>query len=114
MRVTGRLLLGDDAVPFAGAVATVIVEDTTYADAPAVPLASWRSNDVTYPRDRDGVPFDLDVQPDPADNVRCTLRALVDVDRDGSAGPGDYVSVESIRVTRRSGPVVLRVKRLDR
>jgi len=114
VRVTGRLLLGDDAVPFTGAVATVTVEDTTYTDAPAATLASWTSNDVSYPRDRDGVPFDLEVQPEPADNARCTLRALVDVDRDGAAGPGDYVSVESIRVTRSGGPVTLRVKRVPR
>jgi hypothetical protein len=112
VRVTGRVVFGADAVPFSGATAIVSVEDTTYADARAIKLASWTTDDVSYPRDATGVEFEVDVQPDPPDNVRCTLRALIDVDRDGSAGQGDYVNVESVPAGRGTGAIDVRVKRI--
>ena len=112
VRVTGRLLFGDDVMTFSGARATVSVEDTTYADARAVRLGSWTNDDVSYPRDADGVPFDIEVQPEPLANVRCSVRALIDVDRDGSVGRGDYVNVESILIGPERGSVDVPVRRV--
>jgi hypothetical protein len=94
-------MFGDDARPFADATVHIWVEDTTYADAPAIALARW-----TQPHVSRGAPpelsiaFDLTMaeRPPSANARRLTLRALVDLDGDGEPSVGDYVNVESIRI----------------
>lgn len=113
MRVSGRIVFGKDAVEFSGATAHVFLEDTTYADAPAVALGSWRRDPVAYPADAAGVPFDFVVEPDPPERGRYTLRVLVDVDRDGVVGQGDYVNIEAIPVRRPTGAIEAPVKRVE-
>ena len=112
MRVTGRILFGDDTTAFSDATAYLFVEDTTYADAPAVVLASWRKAGVAYPAAAAGIPFEVDVDPDPSEGRRCTLRVLVDLDGDGSVSRGDYLNVESVQVRPGAGAVDVRVKRV--
>ena len=111
MRVTGRLLFGNDAVPFSGGSAHVTLEDTTYADAPAVALGSWHRDGVSYPSDADALAFEIVVEPDPSQRGRRTLRAFVDADGDGALGPGDYLNVEAVPVTGDGGAFDVRIKR---
>lgn len=111
MRVTGRILFADDAVPFSGGSARVDLDDTTYADVPARVLGGWRRDRVSYPADAAGIPFEIVVDPDPPAGRRYTLRALVDADADGALGPGDYLNVEAIPVPPGGGVVDVRVKR---
>lgn len=113
MRVTGRLLFGDDAVPFSGGSAHVTLEDTTYADAPAVALGSWHRDGISYPADADGLTFEIVVDVDQSQRRRRTLRALVDVDGDHALGPGDYLNVEAVPVTSDGGAFDVRIKRYN-
>jgi len=109
--VTGRILFQDDVVPFNGATAYVSVEDTTYAGARAERVGSWMRGDVAYPRDAAGIRFEITVDPEPPPQRRYTLRVLIDLDGDGSAGSGDYLNTEAVRVARQ-GPIDIRVKRV--
>ena len=111
MVITGRILFQDDAVPFSRATVRVTVEDTTYADAPAEPIASWSSEDVSYPRDATGIRFDITLNQEPSPRRRYTLRALIDVDGDGRLGSGDYTNVAAVPLTDER-PLEIRVKRL--
>jgi hypothetical protein len=112
VRVTGRLLFGDDAVPFSGGSAQVTLEDTTYADARAVVLGSWQREGVSYPADADWLAFEIVVDSDPSQpGRRRTLRAFVDADGDHALGPGDYLNVEAVPVTSEGGAFDVRIKR---
>jgi hypothetical protein len=111
--VEGQIVFDDDARPFSGASVELTLEDTTYADAPAVPVARLVLPSVSYDGEPGGgVPFALTREP-VAPGRRQTLRVLVDLDGDGRAGPGDYRNAESVAVP--AGPVrglQLRVRRI--
>jgi hypothetical protein len=111
VRITGRILFADDAMPFSGGSARVDLDDTTYADAPARTLGHWRRDRISYPADAAGIPFEIVVDPDPPDGRRYSLRVLVDADADGLLGPGDYINVEAFPVPPGGGAVDVRVKR---
>ena len=97
-RIQGRLVFGDDATPFRNASIELIVEDTTYADGPAVPVARQVLPSVAYEGERGGsIPFVVH-RDSPASGRRQTLRVLVDVDGDGKLGPGDYRNAHSVPI----------------
>jgi hypothetical protein len=106
-------VFGDDARPFERASVELTLEDTTYADAPAVPVALLVLRDVSHAGTPGaGLPFVLH-RPPASPGRRQTLRVLVDLDGDGRPGAGDYRNAESVPVP--PGPVtdlVVRVKRL--
>jgi len=93
-------MFGDDARPFADATVHIWIEDTTYADAPAIALAHWTRPHASRGDTDPSIPFDatLNERPPSANTRRLTLRALVDLDGDGEPSVGDYVNVESIRI----------------
>jgi len=101
VRVSGHIVFPRDAVPFANATVYVYVEDTTYADARADRVAAWTRRDVAYPRDAAGITFEFRIDAALPPHRRYSVRALVDVDGDGTVGPGDYLSTQAIPL--RSG-----------
>lgn len=111
--VEGQIVFGDDARVFERATVELILEDTTYADAPAIPQARLVLRAVSYDgRPGGNIPFSLQREPVPPGR-RQSLRVLVDLDRDGRQGRGDYCNTESVPVP--PGPVrglVVRVKRI--
>ncbi len=112
--VEGRIVFGEDSVPFEGASVEVTIEDTTYADAPAVRLARLVLRAVTHDGRAGGsIPFSLRRDAS-APHRRQSLRVVVDVDGDGRLGVGDYRNAESVPVP--PGPVtglVVRMRRLS-
>jgi uncharacterized lipoprotein YbaY len=112
--IEGRILFGEDARPFQDASVEVVLEDTTYADEPAVPVARLVLRAVSY----DGAPggsiaFALP-RPPAAPGRRHTLRILVDVDGDGRLGKNDYRNAESVSIPPdTTESLTVRVKRVD-
>jgi len=75
-----------------GALLHVYLEDTTYADAPArVLLHETRPAD---PSDDETLVVEINPPPIHA-KVICTVRAHLDLDRDGAVTSGDYITTES-------------------
>jgi len=111
--IEGRIVFGEDARPFQDASVEVVLEDTTYADAPAVAVARLVLRAVSY----DGAPggsiaFALP-RPPAAPGRAHTLRILVDVDGDGRLGKGDYRNAESVPVPLdAAAALTVRVKRI--
>jgi uncharacterized lipoprotein YbaY len=95
--VTGRIVFGEDPPVFTGARVSIRLEDTTYADAPARPIAERVMEPVAYDGDATGIPFSLDV-PAATGPVRMTLQVLVDLDGDGKATRGDYINMVAVPV----------------
>lgn len=95
-QISGRLVFGADASPFVDASVEVVVEDTTSADAAAEPIARVVLPAISYDGARgEGVTFAVRRAP-PAQGRSHTLRVLIDVDRDGRLGLGDYHNAESV------------------
>src|SRR5438105_1273069 len=97
MIVTGHIVFGNDAVAFDRASLRVKLEDSTYADAPATVLAEI-TRLVRYAPAQSAIEFELltDAIRDPSQ--RWTVRAVIDVDGDGTIGRGDYMNVVSVLV----------------
>jgi hypothetical protein len=110
--VRGRILFQTDAQVFSGATAYVTLEDTTYADAPAEPVSSWRRDDVAYPRDAAGIPFAIKLETALSSQRRYGLRVLIDVDGDGRLSHGDYLNTAAAPVSGEE-PIEIRVQRLE-
>jgi hypothetical protein len=113
-RIAGRIVFADDARPFRAASIEVILEDTTYADAPAVRLARTVLRDVAYDGARQGgIAFELERPPAPPASQQC-LRVWVDIDDDGRLGKGDYRNAERVAVPHGTTTgLVVRMKRID-
>jgi hypothetical protein len=110
--VEGRIEFVPEPVRFDAADVHVYVEDTTYADESALELFHLRMPGVSY-AGGEGIAFTLDYSPQqPAGRTR-TLRVLVDLDRDGRPGPGDYVSYQAVRVPEEGAIARVRVRRID-
>ena len=90
-------MFGDDALPFRGASVELILEDTTFADAPAIPVARRVLSSVSYDGGGGSIAFVL--HRDPVEPGRHhSLMVLVDLDGDGKLGRGDYRNAESVPV----------------
>lgn len=98
--VRGVLQLDPAAPPFQGARAIVRLQDTTYADAPARPLAEQVLEGVRHDRGAsEELPFALRGPSPPAETRDASVSAHVDVDGDGRISPGDLVSQQSYPVS---------------
>ena len=92
--------------PVPGALLHVYLEDTSYADARARVLLH-----ITRPAEpRDDGTLTIQLDPPPiSENVRCTVRAHLDLDRDNVISPGDYITTESYPL---ADTLVLRLHRV--
>ncbi len=92
----GVLRLDPAAPPFQGARAIVRLRDTTYADAPARPLAEQVLEGIRHDRGAaEELPFTLRGPSPPPEARDARVSAHVDVDGDGRISPGDLVSEQS-------------------
>lgn len=111
--MSGRIEFGSAPPRLRAPVVQVWIEDTTYADAPAIRLAERRMTGADYDGDPDGIPFTIEWderQRSPGHTY--SIAALVDVDRDGRAGPGDYLCTEAVTVPPAGTPARVRVQRI--
>jgi hypothetical protein len=111
--VEGRIVFVPHPPRFEKADVHVWVEDTTYADVDAVPLARTVIAAVTPPSEPEGLRFLLDYDHQPQAGRSCSLGALVDVDGDGVPGRGDYVSYQAVSVPAPGETARVRVRRID-
>ena len=90
------------------------IEDTTYADAPAIRVVERSMTDVSYDGDPDGIPFTLewDAEPSRSPGRSCSVVAFVDLDGDGRPGRGDYVCYQAVPVPRPGTVARVRVQRI--
>jgi hypothetical protein len=112
--VFGRIDFGAERPRLREAVVDVWIEDTTYADAPAVRVAERRMTDVSYDGDADGIPFTLewDDERSPAAERGYSVVAFIDVDGDGRPGRGDYVCSQAVPMPRTGTVARLRLQRI--
>jgi hypothetical protein len=111
--VEGRIDFGPEAPCIDAADVYVYVEDTTYADAPAITVYRERLLGVSYAGDPGGIVFTLDYQAHRPANATHTLRVLVDLDRNGRPGRGDYVSYLAVHVPVGGAVAQVPVRRID-
>ena len=90
-----------------GALLHVYLEDTSYADARARVLLHIER--PAEPRGDGSMTIEVEA-PELASNVRCTVRAHVDLDRDNAISPGDYITTESYPLAQS---LVLRLHRVS-
>ena len=112
--MSGHIDFGSERPRLRAPVVQVWIEDTTYADAPAVRVAEARMTNVEYDGDPDGMPFTLEWDDPRAHSPRrsYSLAVLVDVDGDGRAGRGDYVCPQAVAVPPPGTPARVRVQRI--
>jgi hypothetical protein len=110
--VAGRIEFAADRPHLTGVDVHVWIEDTTYADAPAVRLFHHRMSGVSYAGDAEGIPFTLDYTSRPLPGRTHTLSVLVDLDADARPGRGDYISVEAVAVPADETVARVRVQRI--
>ena len=111
--VEGRIEFGLVPPRIDAADVYVDVEDTTYADAPAVTVFRERLTGVSYAGEPEGLAFRLHYSSQRPAGATHTLRVLVDLDRDGRPGRGDYVSYQAVRVPEGGAVAHVRVRRID-
>ena len=113
----GRVVFAGDAIPFSHANLLVSVQDTTYTDAPSRTVDSAVVADVSIARPSDVLGFTIDTDSwlaTVSPGTYLTLRVIVDVDRDGRLGVGDYVNTAAVVVAaaRQDEPVDIVVHRV--
>jgi uncharacterized lipoprotein YbaY len=112
--IRGELAFENGPGDIAGAAVHVRVEDVSRADDAAVTVAEW--SNPALPRGTTTsivIPFEVPVESlDP--RGRYSLRAHVDVDRDGQTSIGDFITMEEFPL-QRTGPDFyrLRVRRVE-
>jgi hypothetical protein len=109
--IAGRIVFGEDARPFQDATVDIVLEDTTYADARADPVARVVLRGASHDGSTRAIPFALP-RPPAVPGRSYTLRVLVDVDGDGRLGPGDYRNAESVSILPDTRSLDVRVKRV--
>jgi hypothetical protein len=91
----GVLQLDPSAPTFTGARAVVRLEEVTYADVEATPLAETVIEDVNHRAGAaERIPFRLQGIAPPSTIRAAAVRVHVDVDGDGAISPGDLISRE--------------------
>ena len=111
--VEGRIEFGLAPPCIDAADVYVDVEDTTYADAPAVKVFRERLTGMSYGGEPEGMVFRMHYIPQRRAGATHTLRVLVDLDRDGQPGRGAYVSYQAVRVPEAGAVAHIRVRRID-
>ena len=106
--MNGRLVFGADSEPFTGADVYITVEDTTHLDTLASVVAQSKLVGVTSGGPGSSVAFAVDVPRLPG--RRLSLRAVVDLDRNGKLSAGDYVNVVAIVVSNDDTSVEVPVR----
>lgn len=111
--IRGEVAFESGPADISGAAVHVRVEDVSRADAASISVAEW--NLPALPRGTSTssvIPFEVTVQPLDA-RARYSLRAHVDVDRDGRTSPGDFITMEEFPVSRAAADFYrLRVRRV--
>jgi hypothetical protein len=112
--VSGRIEFEPERPRLREATVHVWIEDTTYADAPAIHVAEHRMTNVSYDGDPDGIPFALEWPDERSRSPGHTysVAAFVDIDRDGRPGRGDYVCYQAVPVPRPDTVAHVRVQRI--
>lgn len=103
MRVEVRIV-SDEPLP-AGASVHAQIRDTSYADAPATPVATTRLDVPPSAATQDlAAEFHVDLVPDGA-----TVWVHVDADRDGRVSQGDFITMQSYPIAPNLMQQTLRV-----
>ena len=109
--IRGELTFEDGPADISGATVHVRVEDVSRADAASLTVAEWKipalPAGTTTSR---AIPFEVPVGALDA-RGRYSLRAHVDVDRDGRTSVGDFITMEEFPVSQPDF-YRLRVKRV--
>jgi hypothetical protein len=110
--IEGRIELATEPAPFMAADVHIRVEDTTYLDVAAHVLFHHLMSGVSSADLAKGLSFTLDYAAQPPAGRTHTLSVLVDVDRDGRPGRGDYISHQAVRVPAAGAVAVIPVTRI--
>jgi hypothetical protein len=112
--VSGRIEFGPERPRPGEADVHVWIEDTTYADAPAIRVAEQRLTHVFADTEPGDIPFTLEWDDERwrSPGHTYSVAAFVDVDRDGRPGRGDYICYEAAPVPRPGTTARLRVQRI--
>ncbi|HET8774435.1 MAG TPA: hypothetical protein VFP80_11605 [Thermoanaerobaculia bacterium] len=110
---TVRVQLHDDEpISLRGVQAIVRIVDGTLADAPYKVIREHRFHDVRYESD-DLYVIVTDFRVGERPHARLWyVHVLVDVDHDGSASVGDFVTMESFPLRREGGTVEVVARRI--
>ena len=104
--VEGKITFEENAVAFSGAMMHIHLEKVTYTDAASEIIASYSRQEVSHNpqnRDSDVLRFKLEVSDlNPQDDY--SIRAHIDLDRDGRISRGDYINMQSYPVLTRGHP----------
>lgn len=111
--VSGEIVFDKGGPPTVSDIISLIVslEDTTYADAPAKLIAQQKTLISAETARHGSIPFV--VYGEVPDRLAVyTISVLVDIDRDGKVGHGDYVNAASYPVLTFGNPnrVTIQVK----
>ena len=110
--VEGRIEFASDRPHLESADVHVWIEDTTYADAPAIRVFHQRLPGLSYSGEPEGIPFRLDYNHVRRPARTYTIAVLIDLDGDGKPGRGDYVSVQAVSVPEEQQIAHVRVQRI--
>ncbi len=111
--VSGLAMFSDAAPEVSGAVARILVEEVSRADAPASLVAQMEIPDPILQPGQNSLPFSVRIDGiDPQKHY--AVRVHIDVDRDGQISRGDHISTESHPVVTQGAPthVQVRVRRI--
>lgn len=109
----GRIVFVPHPPGFERADVHVWVEDTTYADADALPLARTVMPALAPPAEPEGLVFRLEYEPEHQAGRDRSIAVLVDVDGDGVPGRGDYISFQAVRLPAPGETAIVRVRRIE-
>lgn len=109
LRISGTVHAALAGQRVTGARLFVALEDVTLIDAPALKVATFTTSALEVHADGTlRAAFVIDLQ-DPRPEALYNVRALLDVDGDGRASKGDFISVRSHPVDARSGRADLQI-----
>jgi uncharacterized lipoprotein YbaY len=98
--IRGELTFEDGPADVTGAAVHVRVEDVSRADAASLAVGEWHIPALPRGTTTSSViPFEIAVESLDA-RGRYSLRAHVDVDRDGRTSVGDFITMESFPLSR--------------
>lgn len=111
MKVTGDIVIGSDADPFAGATAYVYLEDVGRVDASAKRIGETRLGGVAYSGRPEGrIPFVVESSSAP-ETQDVIVRVHISLDGSEDISSGDFVSTTHIAATT-SGPIDVPVREI--
>jgi uncharacterized lipoprotein YbaY len=109
LRISGTVHAVLAGRPVPDARLFVALEDVSLIDAPALKVATFTTSELEVHADGTlRATFVLDLK-NPRPDALYNVRALLDVDGDGRASKGDFISVRSHPVDGRSGRAELQI-----